>query len=105
MGICTSAVDKGKTALKELVSDDKKYNEMVDQAWSKFDQNGDGNLEGKELQGMINELIKKIKKDSEGVDEEKINSALSSLDENKDGKLSKEEFKKASKAKILMLCS
>jgi len=104
MGICQSAVNKGKTSLKGLVEDEEKFNQYMDTAFDKVDVDKNGYLEKHELTQLIQDLVHKLKKDT-NVPEDKVQSALELIDTNKDGKVTKEEFKKTSRAKLLAICS
>ena len=104
MGICQSAVNKGKTSLKGLVEDEEKFNQYMDTAFDKVDVDKNGYLEKNELRQLVQDIVNKLKKDT-NVPEDKVQSALELIDTNKDGKVTKEEFKKTSRAKLLAICS
>ena len=104
MGICQSAINKGKTSLKGLVEDEEKFNEYMDTAFDKVDVDKNGYLEKHELRQLVQDLVHKLKKDT-NVPEDKVQSALELIDTNKDGKVTKEEFRKTSRTKLLAICS
>lgn len=105
MGVCQSAVEKGKSALNSVVGDEQKYNEMCDTAFDKFDTDKSGTIDGAELKPLVNDLVKKIKADAPEIDEEKLKSALNTLDADQDGKVTREEFKKNSRQMLLKICA
>ena len=104
MGICQSAVNKGKTSLKGLVEDEEKFNQYMDTAFDKVDVDKNGYLEKNELRQLVQELVQKLKKDT-NVPEDKVQSALELIDTDNDGKVTKEEFRKTSRAKLLAICN
>ena len=104
MGNCGSVVEKGKQSLKDIVSDEQKYGEYSDTAFDKVDTNKSGYIEKDELNALINELISKLKQDTR-VPEDKVETALKTLDTDGDGKISREEFKKTSRTKLLSIVS
>ena len=57
-----------------------------------------------EVRQLVQDLVNKLKKDT-NVPEEKVKSALELIDTDKDGKVTKEEFRKTSRAKLLAICS
>eukprot|EP01083_Nonionella_stella_P083071 229518_1 len=59
------------------------HDQYIHRVFAVFDDNGDGYIDAKELQGVL------------GDDFEQIQSMISEVDENDDGKLSFEEFQKA----------
>ena len=104
MGVCDSVVNKGKTSLKDILNNESKYNEYSDTAFDKVDTNKNGYIEKNELGALVQELITQFKKDTT-VPEDKIQSALEVMDTDHDGKVSKEEFRKTSRAKLLAAIS
>ena len=89
MGVCQSAVNKGKTSLKGLCEDEAKFNEYMDTAFDKVDVDKNGYLEKEEVRQLVQDLVNKLKL----------------IDTDKDGKVTKEEFRKTSRAKLLAICS
>jgi len=71
MGVCQSAVNKGKTSLKGLCEDEAKFNEYMDTAFDKVDVDKNGYLEKEEVRQLVQDLVNKLKKDT-NVPEEKV---------------------------------
>ena len=95
-------IDKGKKSLKSLLNNEQKYNKYSDKAFDKVDKDKNGYIEKEELTLLIQELINKIKKDIK-IPEDKVKKVLEIIDTDKDGKLSKEEFRKTSRTKLLSI--
>ncbi len=95
-------IDKGKKSLKSLLNNEQKYNKYSDTAFDKVDKDKNGYIEKEELTLLIQELINKIKKDIK-IPEDKVKKVLEIIDTDKDGKLSKEEFRKTSRTKLLSI--
>ena len=95
-------IDKGKKSLKPLLNNEQKYNKYSDTAFDKVDKDKNGYIEKEELTLLIQELINKIKKDIK-IPEDKVKKVLEIIDTDKDGKLSKEEFRKTSRTKLLSI--
>ena len=104
MGVCQSAVNKGKTSLKGLLDDEEKFNNYMDTAFDKVDVDKNGYLEKNELRQLVQDIVNKLKKDT-NVPEDKVQSALELIDTDKDGKVTKEKKKKTSRAKLLAICN
>ena len=102
MGICGQMVDKGKSSFKSILNDEKKYNEYSDNVFDKVDKNKNGYIEKNELANLIQELINKLKKETK-IPEDKVETALKVIDTDGDGKISKEEFRKTSRTKLLAI--
>ena len=100
MGVCGQLVDKGKSIFKSILKDEKKYNGYSDEVFNKVDKNKNGYIEKEELSNLIQELIKKFKKDTK-IPADKVEAALKLIDTDKDGKISKEEFRNQSRTKLL----
>ena len=104
MGVCQSAVNKGKTSLKGLLDDEEKFNNYMDTAFDKVDVDKNGYLEKNELRQLVQDIVNKLKKDT-NVPEDKVKSAMELIDTDGDGKITKEEFRKTSRTKLLAIVS
>ena len=102
MGVCSQMVDKGKSSFKSVINDEKKYNGYSDEVFDKLDKNKNGYIEKDELAHLIQELINKLKKETV-IPEDKVETALKLIDTDGDGKISKEEFRKTSRTKLLSI--
>ena len=102
MGVCGDVINKGKTSFKSILNNEKQYNEYSDTVFDKVDTNKNGFIEKEELSILIQELIKKFKKETR-IPEDKVESALKLIDTDGDGKISKEEFRKTSREKLLAI--
>ena len=102
MGVCSQMVDKGKSSFKSVINDEKKYNGYSDEVFDKLDKNKNGYIEKDELAHLIQELINKLKKEII-IPEDKVETALKLIDTDGDGKISKEEFRKTSRTKLLSI--
>ena len=102
MGVCSQMVDKGKSSFKSVINDEKKYNGYSDEVFDKLDKNKNGYIEKDELTHLIQELINKLKKEAI-IPEDKVETALKLIDTDGDGKISKEEFRKTSRTKLLSI--
>ncbi len=77
--------------LKEKGIDDKTFNEMVETTFKNADLNQNSTIERNELAVLLKSIYGTL-----GInppEESEIDQEFNRLDENKDGKLSKEEFK------------
>ena len=104
MGVCGQLIDKGKSTLKSILNDQKKYNKYSDNVFDKVDKNKNGYIEKDELANLIREMIKKLKKET-NIPEDKVEAALKLIDTDGDGKISKEEFRNKSRTKLLSIIS
>ena len=102
MGVCDSAIKKGKTSLQSILNNESEYNGYSDSAFDNVDTDKNGYIEKEELTKLAQELVNKIKKDAT-IPEDKVKSALELLDTDGDGRISKEEFRKTSRTKLLSI--
>ena len=115
MGVCnsttkvlsaTGAIASATSAvvcLKDLINNNtKKFTEITSSSFDKYDKDKSGYIEYSELKEVINDMAKQFNL-ATNVDEDLVKKAFESLDTNKDGKLSKEEFTQLTKEKLLAL--
>ena len=102
MGVCGQAIKKGKSKLKSILNDEKKYNEYSDKAFDKVDKDKSGYIEKKELGKLIQDLINKLRKETT-IPENKVEIIIKTIDTDGDEKISKEEFRKISRTKLLSI--
>lgn len=95
-------LNKAKDAIRDIASDEIKFNGYMDKVFDKVDSDENGFIEKEELETLIKTIALKLKKDFE-VPEEKIQSILETIDTDGDGKISREEFRKTSRLKLLSL--
>ena len=114
MGVCDSAATKAVattsaitsatnavTSLKNLIStNNTKFTDITSSAFDKYDKDKSGYIEQAELKEVINDMANHLNK-STNIDEETVKKVLETMDTDKDGKMSKEEFIKISREKLL----
>ncbi len=113
MGVCDSATTKvdsttsaissatnAITSIKNLLNDTTHYTQFASNTFDKFDKTKSGYIEQAELKEVINDMANHLNK-STNIDEETVKKALETMDTDKDGKMSKEEFIKISREKLL----
>ena len=80
-----------KESLKKKITDEKVFNEMLDATFKNADLNQNDTIERNELAVLLKSIYSSL-----GInppEEKEIDEEFQRLDENNDGKLSKEEFK------------
>ena len=115
MGVCDSAskvlsttnaiasTTNAVVSLKDLINNNtQKFTEITSSSFDKYDKDKSGYIEYSELKEVINDMAKQFNL-ATNVDEDLVKKAFESLDTNKDGKLSKEEFTQLTKEKLLAL--
>ena len=107
MGVCesagnkaSSALDSAKNAVKGILNDETQFANYSESAFDKYDTDKSGYIEQSELKNVIDELASKLKQDT-NISEDVVKKALEYIDADKDGKISKEEFTKTSRVKLL----
>ena len=116
MGVCDSAATKAVattsaitsatnavTSLKNLIStNNTKFTDITSSAFDKYDKDKSGYIEQAELKEVINDMAKQLNQTT-NIDEDVVKKALETLDTDKDGRISKEEFTKLTQEKLLAL--
>ena len=116
MGVCESATTKAVattsaitsatnaiTSLKNLIStNNTKFTDITSSAFDKYDKDKSGYIEQAELKEVINDMAKQLNQTT-NIDEDVVKKALETLDTDKDGRISKEEFTKLTQEKLLAL--
>ena len=80
-----------KESLKNKITDEKIFNEMLDATFKNADLNQNDTIERNELAILLKSIYSSL--GINAPEENEIDEEFNRLDENKDGKLSKEEFK------------
>ena len=84
-------IKEGQKYVKELLSDEKQFNEAFELTFSVYDQNGDGNIEMREYGKFLDDFMSCLNQKTGSFST--VLKNWRQADKNKDGKLSKEEFK------------
>ena len=104
MGVCECSHDERKTSLKELLVDEEKFNNYINTSFDKVDVDKNGYLEREDLKELIQDIVNKIITDTYDAPRDKVTLAMESIDIDGDGKITKEEFIKTSRDKLLANC-
>ena len=113
MGACDSAVkqinsttravrstQKAINSVKKLLNNKTEFNKMATSSFDRYDKDKSGYIEEAELREVINEMAIQLHVSTD-ISQDDVKRVLSSIDTNKDGKISKEEFEALSKEKLL----
>ncbi len=84
-------MEEQKKELRKKILDENIFGKIVDNTFRNADINNSGFIEKKELYILLNIIRKNL--DIPLATEEDVNKELNRLDTNKDGKISKEEFR------------
>ena len=99
----TSAISSATNSIlsvKNLLSNKVKFNEMTSDSFDKYDKDKSGYMEEAELKEVINDVAAKLNK-ATNIDEETVKKVLQTIDTNKDGKISRDEFNALSHEKLV----
>ncbi len=80
-----------KEAAKLLLADDKKFDSAFEKAFKKLDKNFDKKLDDFEYFNFLNQMVQDF--GLKPLDFNKVKEEFKKADENRDGKISKDEFK------------
>ena len=94
---------KAKEKLKSVIDDETTFNSYMNYCFNKDDDDISGYIEEKELETLLKKVTELFKFKKIEVTEEQINNALKIMDTDSDGKISKEEFRKTSRTKLLAI--
>ena len=113
MGACDSTVNqinstsravsssqKAINSVKKLLNSKTEFNKVTTSSFDKYDKDKSGYIEEAELKEVINEMAIQLHIKSD-ISQDDVKKVLNSIDINKDGKISKEEFETLSKEKLL----
>ena len=113
MGACDSAVkqvnsttravnstQKAINSVKKLINNKTQFNQMTSSSFDKYDKDKSGYIEESELKEVINEMAIQLNLNTD-ISQDDVKKVLDTIDINKDGKISKEEFENLSKEKLL----
>ena len=80
-----------KEAAKKLLADKKKFDEVFEKTFKKLDKNFDKKIDDFEYFNFLNQMVKDF--GLKPLDFKQVNEEFKKADENKDGKIGKDEFK------------
>ena len=89
-----------KVAAKSLLADEEKFNKVFEMTFRKLDKNHDKKIDSFEYFNFINNMLTDF--GLKELDFAGVNAEFKKADENKDGKMSKEEFKNELKKRLEM---
>jgi Ca2+-binding EF-hand superfamily protein len=84
--------------VKEIISNDDKFNEVFELQFKNYDKNGDGSIEMREYGEFFDDFLASINKKKGSFSA--VVKSWKKADKNKDGKISKEEFKEEVRKKM-----
>ena len=84
--------------VKEIIADENKFNEVFELQFKNYDKNGDGSIEMREYGEFFDDFLSSIHKKKGSFSAVLKNWKMA--DKNKDGKISKEEFKEEVRKKM-----
>ena len=84
-------MSSSKEKIKKEVLDEKNFGPLVDKIFQQNDVNNSGYIEKHELADLLNNLFDQWKMPR--MTNEQVEAELKRLDKNKDGKISKKEFR------------
>ena len=87
-----------KEAAKKLLADDKKFDQVFEKIFKKCDKNFDKKIDDFEYFNFLNQMVQDFGLKPLPFDE--VTKEFKKADENKDGSISKDEFKKELRKKI-----
>ena len=110
MGSCDSAVNqeskptlstkKSVNSVKKLVAKKTQYSEFTSSVFDKYDKNKSGYIEKDELRELINDMAEQLNLGHD-ISQDDVKKILETIDTQESGKISKEEFTKLSREKLL----
>ena len=87
-----------KEAAKKLLADDKKFDQIFERTFKKCDKNFDKKIDDFEYFNFLNQMVQDF--GLKPLDFSEVKKEFEKADENKDGAISKDEFKLELKKKL-----
>ena len=87
-----------REAAKKLLADEKKFDQVFERTFKKCDKNFDKKIDDFEYFNLINQMVKDF--GLKPLDFGQVKEEFKKADENKDGSISKDEFKVELKKKL-----
>ena len=110
MGSCDSAVNqeskptfstkKSVNSVKKLVAKKTQYSEFTSTVFDKYDKDKSGYIEKSDLREVINDMAETLNIGHD-ISQDDVKKILETIETKEDGKISKEEFTKLSREKLL----